>query len=170
MANIKRQQTISQDVYAMAGAVAEQALSGVRTVYVLYICAFIPNSFLLTIFRYAFSLQKRFEQLYDTKLRASLSADTRKGIMFGMGIGGIFCCLYMIYGMSYNTTFPFACIGYLSSLGLAFWYGSRQVVSGDMSGSDVLVVFMSMLVGTTALIMMPQPVMAIVQVEDRLKS
>jgi ABC-type multidrug transport system fused ATPase/permease subunit len=125
MGSIKRYQQISQDVYAHAGAIAEQAFSGIRTVF-------------------AFSLQGRFKELYDAKLGDSLKADTRKGIAFGVSIGSIFGMIYMVYA-------------------LAFWYGSRLVIRGEISGSTVLVVFMAMLIGTTSLIMLPQPSIAIAQ-------
>eukprot|EP00026_Physarum_polycephalum_P000633 Phypoly_transcript_00634.p1 GENE.Phypoly_transcript_00634~~Phypoly_transcript_00634.p1 ORF type:complete len:1124 (+),score=212.16 Phypoly_transcript_00634:900-4271(+) len=128
MGAARKQQTVAQDVYAHAGAVAEQAFSGIRTVY-------------------AFSIQERFEKLYNLKLLDSLKADTKKGVIFGMAIGTIFCSLYCIYG-------------------LAFWYGSKLVVRGEINGSTVLVVFMAMLIGTTSLLFIPQSLIAVVQAQS----
>jgi ABC-type multidrug transport system fused ATPase/permease subunit len=53
MGSIKKQQTLSQDVYAHAGAVAEQAFSGIRTVYVFFLfCFFFLFFFFLFCFVY----------------------------------------------------------------------------------------------------------------------
>ncbi len=49
-------------------------------------------------------------------------------------------------------------------IALAFWYGSKLVVRSEMNGADVLVVFMAMLLGAAALIMIPQNAMAVAQV------
>jgi hypothetical protein len=51
-----------------------------------------------SLFRYAFSLQERFERLYDIKLLDSLKADTKKGVIFGIGVGSIFAVLHFVYG------------------------------------------------------------------------
>lgn len=77
---IKKFITKTQSVYALAGAIAEQAFSGIRTVY-------------------AFSLQKRFVKRYDEKLVAAESLDVKKGLVFGVGFGIFLFTLYSILGM-----------------------------------------------------------------------
>jgi hypothetical protein len=52
-------------------------------------------------------------------------------------------------------------------LGLSFWYGAKLVVRGEITGSSVLVVFLALIIGTTSLIMLPQSLMAIAQVEGK---
>lgn len=79
MANIKKYTTLSQDVYAHAGSIVEQAIGGVRTVY-------------------AFSLQQRFAQMYDQRLVGAEKSDAKRGVVFGLGAGGFFFALYSIYG------------------------------------------------------------------------
>lgn len=79
---------------------------------------------LLIIFvSFAFSLQERFERLYDLKLRDSLRADTKKGVVFGLGIGNLFCMLYLIYG-----TFLHSFVFFLSSFSLFFIMRSYVVL------------------------------------------
>jgi ABC transporter transmembrane region len=80
MMTIKKYTTLSQDVYAHAGSIAEQAIGGVRTVY-------------------AFSLQKRFAELYDSRLIHAERSDAKRGVAFGFGVGCFFMVLYGIYGI-----------------------------------------------------------------------
>lgn len=47
--------------------------------------------------------------------------------------------------------------------GLAFWYGSRLVIDGELKGSDVMVVFFSMLIGAMALIAIPTSLQSVGQ-------
>ncbi|KAI9344644.1 ABC transporter transmembrane region-domain-containing protein [Obelidium mucronatum] len=109
--------TQGQDAYAEAGAVAEQVISGIRTVY-------------------SFSLQARFAEKYDTKLDRAEKSDQRRGITLGIGFGSFMLVMFSTYG-------------------LAFWYGSRLVVQGKMGGQDVLVTFLSLMMGSFALMMLP---------------
>lgn len=125
MMNIKKYTTLSQDVYAHAGSIVEQAIGGIRTVY-------------------AFSLQKRFADLYDARLVGAENSDAKRGVVFGLGAGGFFFALYSIYG-------------------LAFWYGSRQVIDGKLTGADVMIVFFSMLIGAMALIAIPTSLQSVGQ-------
>ncbi|KAJ3065463.1 (ABC) transporter [Rhizoclosmatium hyalinum] len=74
--------TKGQDAYAEAGAVAEQVISGIRTVY-------------------SFSLQSRFAAKYDVKLDIAQKADQRRGITLGVGFG----CFMMIMFMTYSLAF-----------------------------------------------------------------
>ncbi|KAI9208123.1 P-loop containing nucleoside triphosphate hydrolase protein [Polychytrium aggregatum] len=112
-----------QDAYAGAGAIAEQVIGGIRTVY-------------------SFSLQKRFIEKYDKELAKAEVTDFKKGLSLGIGFGSF---MLVIFG----------------SYGLAFWYGSRLVLSSDMEGQDVLVVFFSMIIGAMALIMLPTNLSAV---------
>ncbi|KAI8821160.1 P-loop containing nucleoside triphosphate hydrolase protein [Fimicolochytrium jonesii] len=106
-----------QDAYADAGAVAEQIIAGIRTVY-------------------SFSLQSRFQRKYEVELAKAYQADLKKGMGIGAGFGSFMLTLFCTYG-------------------LAFWYGSRLVINGEMEGAQVMVVFFSMLMGAMSLIMLP---------------
>lgn len=77
---IKNFITKTQSVYAHAGAIAEQAFGGIRTVY-------------------AFSLQKRFVKRYDDKLVNAELIDAKKGTIFGVGFGIFMFVLYSILGI-----------------------------------------------------------------------
>ncbi|KAJ1558812.1 Multidrug resistance protein 1 [Nowakowskiella sp. JEL0078] len=112
-----------QDAYADAGAIAEQVISGIRTVY-------------------AFSLQARFKTRYVECLDKAHKSDLRKGQAIGTGFGMFMLTLFCTYG-------------------LAFWYGSRLVLSGDMTPGTVIVVFMSILIGAFSLINIPPNLSAI---------
>ncbi|KAJ1558809.1 Multidrug resistance protein 1 [Nowakowskiella sp. JEL0078] len=106
-----------QDSYADAGAIAEQVISGIRTVY-------------------AFSLQTRFQGKYDEELEKAHKSDLKKGQAIGTGFGLFMFTLFCTYG-------------------LAFYYGSRLVLWGEMTPGNVLVVFMSILLGAFSLITLP---------------
>ncbi|KAI8620675.1 putative ABC transporter protein [Chytriomyces sp. MP71] len=112
-----------QDAYAEAGAVAEQVISGIRTIY-------------------SFSLQARFAEKYDVKLEKAEAADRKGGITRGVGFGSFMLVMFSTYG-------------------LAFWYGSRLVLQGKMAGQDVLVTFLSLMMGSFALMMIPQNLAAV---------
>ncbi|KAJ1553462.1 ATP-binding cassette, sub-B (MDR TAP), member 4, partial [Cladochytrium tenue] len=112
-----------QDAYAMAGAVAEQVIAGIRTVY-------------------AFNLQSRFQDKYDERLEAAEKADVSKGFALGIGFGAFLCIVYLTNA-------------------LAFYYGSTLVVNGSFAVADVLVVFFSMLMGTFAVIAIPNNLAAV---------
>lgn len=83
MLNIKKYTAVSQDVYAHAGSIVEQAIGGIRTVY-------------------SFSLQQRFAALYNTRLLAAERSDAKRGVILGFGVGGFFFALYSIYGTLNN--------------------------------------------------------------------
>lgn len=108
---IRKFTILGQASYASGGAVAEQAIAGVRTVH-------------------TFSLQKRFIDLYKVEVHKAYLVGRRKGIVLGFGFGGF---MFTLFG----------------SYGLAFWYGYTLIINhvDDMTGSDVLVVFMSMMIG-----------------------
>ncbi|OZJ02078.1 hypothetical protein BZG36_04954, partial [Bifiguratus adelaidae] len=111
-----------QNAYAEAGAVAEQVISGIRTVY-------------------SFSLQERFQKRYEEKLQIAYKSDVRKGQAIGLGFGAFLFTMFCTYG-------------------LAFWYGAKLVRDEGFAGANVLVVFMSMMMGTMALIQLPPQVSA----------
>lgn len=85
---------------------------------------------------FAFHLQERFTKLFNNRLKEAERLDRIKGLIFGIGIGAFFFILYEIFALS-------------------FWYGSRLVRSGQIDGSDVLVVFFAMLIGVMSLITLP---------------
>ncbi|KAJ3340150.1 Multidrug resistance protein 1 [Entophlyctis luteolus] len=112
-----------QDAYAEAGAVAEQVISGIRTVF-------------------SFSLQSRFVEKYDAKLERAQQADLRGGLTRGIGFGSFMLVMFSTYG-------------------LAFWYGSQLVLQDRMAGQDVLVTFMSLMMGSMGLMMIPSNLAAV---------
>lgn len=93
----------AQDSYADAGSVAEQVFSGIRTVY-------------------SFSLQKRFADLYESRLQKAMTTGIKRGQILGFGFGSFMFILFSTYGLS-------------------FWYGSKLTRENMMAGQDVLVVF-----------------------------
>ncbi|KAI9205902.1 P-loop containing nucleoside triphosphate hydrolase protein [Polychytrium aggregatum] len=112
-----------QNAYADAGAVAEQVISGIRTVY-------------------SFSLQQRFTEKYDKELAKAEVSDIKKGQAIGLGFGSFMLVMFCTYG-------------------LAFWYGSRLVLQGELAGQDVLVVFFAMIMGAMSLIILPTNLAAV---------
>ncbi len=71
--------TKGQDAYAEAGAVAEQAIAGIRTVY-------------------SFSLQKRFEDRYEERLANAETSNIRAGYLIGWGFGVFLLIMFCSYG------------------------------------------------------------------------
>lgn len=49
---------------------------------------------------YSFSLQQRFQNLYNHRLEGAERCDAKRGIIFGFGAGTFFFSLYSIYGTS----------------------------------------------------------------------
>ncbi|KAI8147839.1 putative ABC transporter protein [Fennellomyces sp. T-0311] len=91
---------------------------------------------------YSFSLQQRFAQRFETELVKSRRMGIKRGLVLGMGFGTFMFILFSTYG-------------------LAFWFGSRLVKSGEQSGPDVLVVFMGMMMGSMALMQVPPNLSAV---------
>ncbi|CAM0141670.1 unnamed protein product [Umbelopsis sp. WA50703] len=122
---IRKFTILGQASYASGGAVAEQAISGVRTVH-------------------TFSLQQRFIDLYKVEVHKAYLVGRRKGIVLGLGFGGF---MFTLFG----------------SYGLAFWYGYTLIINhvNNMNGSDVLVVFMSMMIGAMSLLQLPPQLSAV---------
>lgn len=71
-----------QDSYADAGAIAEQVISGIRTV----------NSF---------GLQERFQKKYEAQLQNAYKSDVRKGWALGLGFGGFFFVMFCTYALAF---------------------------------------------------------------------
>ncbi|KAI8620681.1 putative ABC transporter protein, partial [Chytriomyces sp. MP71] len=71
-----------QDSYAEAGAVAEQVISGIRTIY-------------------SFSLQVRFIEKYDKKLEKAEQADRKGGVTRGVGFGSFMLVMFSTYGLAF---------------------------------------------------------------------
>ncbi|GAN07930.1 multidrug resistance protein 1 [Mucor ambiguus] len=91
---------------------------------------------------YSFSLQKRFSELYEKKLEVAKKHGIVRGLCLGIGFGGFMFTLFATYGLS-------------------FWYGSKLTREGQMEGADVLVVFFSMIIGASGLLLMPQNLSAV---------
>ncbi|EPB81738.1 hypothetical protein HMPREF1544_11524 [Mucor circinelloides 1006PhL] len=113
----------AQDSYADAGSVAEQVFAGIRTVY-------------------SFSLQKRFADLYESRLDKAMKTGIKRGQILGFGFGSFMFILFATYGLS-------------------FWYGSKLTRDGLMAGEDVLVVFFAMIMGAIALLQLPPNLSAV---------
>ncbi|CEP15267.1 hypothetical protein [Parasitella parasitica] len=113
----------AQDSYADAGSVAEQVFAGIRTVY-------------------SFSLQKRFADLYESRLEKAMKTGVKRGQILGFGFGSFMFILFATYGLS-------------------FWYGSKLTRDGLMAGEDVLVVFFAMIMGAIALLQLPPNLSAV---------
>ncbi|KAL1916609.1 uncharacterized protein VTP21DRAFT_5800 [Calcarisporiella thermophila] len=71
-----------QDAYSGAGAIMEQAVSGIRTVA-------------------AFSLQSRFIKQYEDKIEAAFKAGRKKAIGSGFSLGLTFLILFGAYGLGF---------------------------------------------------------------------
>ncbi|KAK4517720.1 uncharacterized protein ATC70_001062 [Mucor velutinosus] len=91
---------------------------------------------------YSFSLQTRFSHLYEKKLEVAKKHGIVRGLCLGFGFGGFMFTLFATYGLS-------------------FWYGSKLTREGHMEGADVMVVFFSMIIGASGLLLMPQNLSAV---------
>ncbi|GAB5593893.1 hypothetical protein Unana1_08793 [Umbelopsis nana] len=93
---------------------------------------------------YTFSLQKRFLKLYQDELQMAYLVGKKKGIVLGIGFGTFMFVLFATYG-------------------LAFWYGYTLVINkvDGMDGANVLVVFMSMMIGAMSLLQLPPQLSAV---------
>ncbi|KAI8055019.1 multidrug resistance protein 1 [Syncephalis plumigaleata] len=74
--------TGGQDAYAKAGAVAEEVLSGVKTVS-------------------AFGAQEREVRRYESKLDMALTEGQKKGYAVGLSVGVMLCVLFFSYGLGF---------------------------------------------------------------------
>ncbi|KAF9168381.1 Multidrug resistance protein 1 [Actinomortierella ambigua] len=80
----------------------------------------------------AFGGQKRETRLYMQHLEEAFMSGRKKAIAVGLGIGAFMFILFGTYA-------------------LAFWYGSQEVMKGNMTGGDVMMVFMGMIMGAFSL-------------------
>ncbi|KAI9317560.1 putative ABC transporter protein [Dichotomocladium elegans] len=72
----------AQDIYAAAGAIAEEVFSGIRTVY-------------------SFSLQRRFSSKYESELAVARKTGVRRGLMLSFLFGGFMATFFCSYGLSF---------------------------------------------------------------------
>lgn len=91
---------------------------------------------------YTFNLQEKFAQAYERNLVKARGIGIKRGVVLGVGFGTFFFVLFCTYA-------------------LAFWFGAKQVKSGNMDGPGVLVVFMSMMMGSFALLQLPPNLSAV---------
>lgn len=97
------------DSYSKAGGIAEEVLSGIRTVV-------------------AFGGEEKEAKRYHHNLHDAKNDGIKKETLKGLFVGAFYMVLYSCYG-------------------LAFWYGSELVMTGKISPGDILVTFLSALVG-----------------------
>ncbi|KAG2221529.1 hypothetical protein INT45_004523 [Circinella minor] len=72
----------SQDTYAHAGSIAEQAFAGIRTIY-------------------SFSLQSRFSARYDKELDKACAIGCKRGVVLGLQIGIFMFVVFSTYALSF---------------------------------------------------------------------
>ncbi|KAI7903328.1 P-loop containing nucleoside triphosphate hydrolase protein [Cokeromyces recurvatus] len=91
---------------------------------------------------YSFSLQKRFLQRYEKELDNACKTGIKRGASLGIGIAFFMFFLFGIYS-------------------LALWYGAKLVSQEKLTGSVVLVVFLSMIMGSMSLLQLPNNLSAV---------
>ncbi|KAI9478271.1 MAG: P-loop containing nucleoside triphosphate hydrolase protein [Benjaminiella poitrasii] len=91
---------------------------------------------------YSFTLQKRFSERYQAKLDDACKFGVKRGISMGVGFGTLFFVLFSMFG-------------------LALWYGSTQVVKGNLTGPQVFVAFLAMMMGSMSLLKLPSNLAAV---------
>ncbi|KAI8086529.1 P-loop containing nucleoside triphosphate hydrolase protein [Halteromyces radiatus] len=96
----KKYTQLAQDRYASAGAIAEQAFSGIRTVS-------------------AFSLQNRFFKRYDDELVHARDTGLKRGMAMGFGAGTLFFVTFCADALGF---------WYGSRLVIAGEYGASQIL------------------------------------------
>ncbi|KAJ1563747.1 tRNA N6-adenosine threonylcarbamoyltransferase, partial [Nowakowskiella sp. JEL0078] len=87
-------------------------------------------------------MQSRFISSYKEKLRKAYFSDIKQGVAISRGLGIFMFSMFAAYS-------------------LAFYYGSRQVIWGDLKSGDVLIVFFGVLMGTMSVIQAPPGVQAL---------
>ncbi|CEI98787.1 hypothetical protein RMCBS344292_12887 [Rhizopus microsporus] len=91
---------------------------------------------------YSFSLQQRMVNLYEVQLEKARKMGIKRGITIGAGFA-VFMFLFF------------------ASYALILWYGAKLVSQSQMTGSTVLVVFLSMMMGCMAFIRLPTNLSAV---------
>eukprot|EP01117_Protostelium_nocturnum_P020650 TRINITY_DN93_c0_g1_i2.p1 TRINITY_DN93_c0_g1~~TRINITY_DN93_c0_g1_i2.p1 ORF type:complete len:1279 (-),score=509.25 TRINITY_DN93_c0_g1_i2:186-4022(-) len=82
MTFVTRFMTGGQNAYADAGAVAEEAIGGVRTVY-------------------SFSLQERFQKRYEALLDKAKVHNIKAGFIMGLGFGTLMFVMFCSFGLAF---------------------------------------------------------------------
>lgn len=99
------------DSAGRSGSLAEEILDAIRTVV-------------------AFDAQETLAKKYESLLKESESPGKKAQISFSLMVGGLFCVMYLNYG-------------------LGFWMGSRFLVdSDDVQVGDVLTILMAIILGS----------------------
>lgn len=91
---------------------------------------------------YAFALQSRFSERYAKKLEEACKIGIKRGVVNGLGLATFMFFLFC-------------------SFSLSLWYGSKLVVDGQMTGPEVFVVFLAMLIGCFAFLKLPMNLSAV---------
>lgn len=91
---------------------------------------------------YSFSLQERFAARFEKELVKAEAVGIKRGMVQGTGFAVFMFIMFATYS-------------------LAFWFGSRLVRWGEMDGSQVLVVFFGMMMGSMALLQLPPNLVAV---------
>lgn len=90
---------------------------------------------------YAFSMQRNFLKQYDDHLLEARNFGYKRGLALGL-IGVLFFSFFAIYG-------------------LAFWYGAKLALNGELGAPTILVVLESIIAGSSGLMNMPPYLVAI---------
>ncbi|KAG9306772.1 hypothetical protein G9A89_005672 [Geosiphon pyriformis] len=80
----------------------------------------------------AFAGERREIVRYKEKLQIAYKVGVKKALISGIGMGAIMGILFSTYG-------------------LAFWYGAKLVVNGELTGDQVLNVFFAIIIGAFSL-------------------
>lgn len=80
----------------------------------------------------AFGTQDKLARQYDKHLAEAERWGFKVKLALGVMVGGMFCIIYLNYG-------------------LAFWMGSRYLVAGQMTLSEILTILMSIMIGAFSL-------------------
>jgi ABC-type multidrug transport system fused ATPase/permease subunit len=91
---------------------------------------------------YSFTLQKRFSERYEKELHKALKTGIKRGAALGIGFAFFMFCLFSTYA-------------------LTLWYGAQLVMKGQTTGPEVLVVFISMMMGSMSLLELPKNLSAV---------
>ena len=92
---------------------------------------------------YSFTLQSRFSARYAAKLEEACDSGVRRGVTTGFGIASFMLVQFC-------------------SFSLTLWYGTRLVIDGQMTGPEVFVVYIAMLIGCMSFLKLPPNLTAVV--------
>jgi ATP-binding cassette subfamily B (MDR/TAP) protein 1 len=91
---------------------------------------------------YAFTLQNRFSERYSKKLEEASNFGIKRGLTTGIGFA-----LFMLIQFC--------------SFSISLWYGTKLVIDGKMTGPEVFIVFMAMLIGCMSFLKLPPNLAAV---------